>query len=222
MRRGITVCALLAMLVASSAVLADDTPDTVPAEPIEPTESPEPAPTTVAHEGMAGNVQFLLGRTYLDDFWRPLDEPWSIGVEVDFASKRSPVRVALAWHAFGETEHVSAPYFDRTGSVGDGFVEVSAGFLWLPVRNAAVRPYLGAGGLAMVAAVGGGSDWWNGDRDQSFGVYGNAGIFFNVGNRFNIGFDGRLVRGTSIHLAGRNGNADYGQVNMLMGFSWGH
>ena len=209
---------MLVVLVASSAILADDAPDTEPAQPGASTESVE---RTESGHGSAGNVQFLLGQTYLDDFWRPLDEPLSFGVGVDFAPSRSPVHVALGMHAFAETEHVSAPYFNRTGSVGVGFLELSAGFLWLPVKHGVARPYMGAGGLAMIAAVGGGSDWWTGERDPSFGFYGNAGLFFKVGNHFNIGFDGRLVRGTSISLEGRDGNADYAQANLLMGFSWG-
>lgn len=222
MRRGITALALLAMLIASSAALADDTPASGSTDSTQPTESTEPAKPVEDTGGTAGNVQFLFGQTYLPDFWRPLDEPMSFGIEVDFAPKTSPVHVAFAWHAFAETEHVDLPYFDRTGSVGDGFAEVSVGFLWLPVKHGVVRPYIGGGGLTMVAAVGGGSDWWNGDRDYSFGFYGNAGVFFKVGNVFHLGFDGRIVRGTNISLAGRNGDADYEQVNMLMGFSWGH
>jgi len=205
----------LILVVSSAVALAQDAPTT---EPAEPTESS--AGTTSA--GSSGNVQFLLGQTYLHDFWQPLDEPLSFGVEVDFAPKSSPVHVALGAHAFAETQHVSAPYFDRRGSVGAGFVELSAGFLWLPVKHGVVRPYLGAGGLTLLAAVGGGSDWWNGDRDVSFGFYANAGVFFKIGSSFNIGFDGRLVRGTDITLEGRDGDADYGQGSVLMGFSWGH
>src|SRR5262245_51956758 len=101
MKRRILVCALVAMLVASSAVLADDTPATESAAPASSAETAPAAPTEPAapHEsaesdGVAGNVQFLLGQTYLHDFWKPLDEPMSFAVEVDFAPKTSPVRVA--------------------------------------------------------------------------------------------------------------------------------
>ena len=180
-------------------------------------------PSAVASDDqMAGNTQFLIGQTYLEDFWTPLDAPSSFGVEVDFAPKKSPVRVALAMHLFGDTQRVASPYFGATGKVGAGFLEFSAGVLWHPVKHGVVRPYLGAGVLNILAAVGAGSDFWtSGDSDQSFGYYGNAGIFFKVGDTFNIGIDGRLVRGTSVTLAGLEGNADYGQVNLLLGFSWG-
>jgi hypothetical protein len=171
---------------------------------------------------MTGNTQFFIGQTYLADFWKPLDEPASFGVEVDFAPSQSPVHVALGMNVGGDTKHVSVPYFGKTGHVGAGFLEFSAGFLWHPVKRAVVRPYLGAGVLRMFAGVGTGSDFWSGsDTDSSFGFYGNAGIFFKVGDYFNIGLDGRIVRGTSITLAGVDGNVNYGQASLLLGFSWG-
>jgi hypothetical protein len=206
MPRGMTGCVLAALLCAGSAALADDTAG------------------TASDNGMAGNVQFLVGQTYLTDYWKPLDRPISFGLEVDFAPKTSPVRVALGMHVSGERETVSSPYFDQTGKVGAGFLEFSAGFVWLPVKHAVVRPYLGAGVVQMFAGVGSGSGsdvWTDGDGDASFGFYADGGIFFKVGDTFNIGVDGRIVRGTSITLAGVEGDANYTQVNMLFGFSWG-
>jgi hypothetical protein len=171
---------------------------------------------------MSGNTQFFIGQVYLGDYWTPVDEPASFGFEVDFAPKKSPVHVALGMNFASETERVAGPYFAQTGKVGVGFLEFSAGFVWQPVRKAVVRPYLGAGVLRTFAFVGAGSDYWiDGETDQSFGFYGNAGIFFKVGDTFNIGIDGRFVRGTSITLAGFQGDVDYDQVSLLLGFSWG-
>lgn len=172
--------------------------------------------------GMSGNTHFLIGQTYLHDFWKPLDEPASFGVEVDFAPSKSPVHVALGFNMAWDSKHLSTPYYGQTGHVGAGFLEFSAGFLYTPVKHGVARPYLGAGVLRMFAGVGSGSDFWSrSDTDQSFGFYGNAGIFFKVGDTFNIGLDGRLVRGTKIALGGVDGNADYGQASLLLGFSWG-
>jgi hypothetical protein len=171
---------------------------------------------------MAGNVQFLIGQTYLSDFWKPLDEPAAFGIEVDFAPKKSPVHVALATNVSTDSAQVSSPFFGETGHVAVGFIEFSAGFVWLPVKHAVARPYLGAGVLTILAAVDAGANAWNGgDTDQSFGFYGNAGIFFKVGDSFNIGLDGRLVRGTSLTLAGQEVDADYERASLLLGFSWG-
>jgi hypothetical protein len=205
MRGGLIGCVLAATLLAGGAALAEEK-------------------TGTSSEGMAGNVQFLIGESYLDNYWKPLDQPITFGAEVDFAPKSSPVRVALAMHFAGERKSVSTPYFGEVGKVGAGFLEFSEGFLWLPLRHGVVRPYLGAGLVQVFAGVGAGSgsDFWsNGDGDGSLGFYADGGIFFKVGDVFNIGFDGRIVRGTNITIAGIDGNANYNQVNMLFGFSWG-
>ena len=175
-----------------------------------------------------GNVQFLIGQRYLrDDFWKPLDSPSVFGIEIDFAPASSPVHVALGVIAAQEsgTATVTDPFFgETTGSVDTSFFEFSAGFLWHPVKRGIVRPYLGAGALTITAAND--SDFGifsgNSDSDRSFGFYGNAGVFFKVGDHFNIGLDGRIVRGTKVTIAGLDGNADYTQASMLLGFSWGH
>jgi hypothetical protein len=217
MKHGLTAFALAAALVAAGAALADDTPPTAP-----PTAPADETATTASDDGMAGNVQFLIGQTYLGDFWAPLDEPAAFGVEVDFGPKKSPVHVAIATNVSGDNASVESPFLGQTGHVAVGFIEFSAGFVWLPVRHAVARPYLGAGALTLIAGVDAGANAWNGgDSDQSFGFYGNAGIYFKVGNTFNIGFDGRLVRGTSITLAGQETDADYERVSLLLGFSWG-
>ncbi len=173
-------------------------------------------------DGMAGNTQFLIGQTYLSDDWKPLDEPSSFGVEVDFAPAKSPVHVALGFSVAGESKRVSGPVFGQTGKVGAGILEFSAGAAWHPVKKGVVRPYLGVGVVRVFAGVGSGSDFWSGgESDQSFGFYGNAGVFFKVGDTFNIGFDGRIVRGTSISIANFDTNTNYGQASLLLGFSWG-
>jgi opacity protein-like surface antigen len=185
------------------------------------------AASTVSAEDMTGNVQFLIGQRYLqDDFWKPLDSPSDFGLEIDFAPSSSPVHVALGVLVAGEsgTATLATPYFGKTtGSIDSRFFEFSAGFLWHPVKRAIVRPYLGAGALTLTAAND--SDWGvfssNSHSDQSFGFYGNAGVFFKVGDSFNIGLDGRIVRGTKVTLGGIEGDADYEQVSMLLGFSWG-
>jgi hypothetical protein len=213
MRQGVTVVVLVAAFLAAGAAWAEDPEDTAPAEE---------AQTASSSDGMTGNVQFLIGQTYLSDFWKPIDEPASFGIEVDFGPSRSLVHVAMGWSGSLDSGTVTTPYFGRTGHVAVGFLEFSAGFLVHPVRKGFVRPYFGAGALRVFASTDSGANAWNGgDSDQSFGFYGNVGLFFKVGDHFNIGFDGRIVRGTKILIVGVEGDADYEQINMLIGFSWG-
>lgn len=173
-----------------------------------------------ASQPMVGNVQFLVGQRYLDGYWKPLDRQALFGVEVDFAPKGSPVHVAFAAVGSGDKQKVTSPYFGETGDVGVGIGELSAGFLWQPAKGIA-RPYLGAGVSLVYAGVG--TDWFDrSETDQSFGFYGNLGIFFKVGDTLNVGLDGRIVRGTKVTLNGVDGNVNYEQLALLLGFSWGH
>src|SRR5262245_16563809 len=203
MKQRVTIVVLVAALLAAGAAWAED-----PEAP--PSATPaEAAPAESSSDGMSGAVHFLIGQTYLSDFWKPVDEPAAFGVEVDFGPSKSIVHVALGWNASVDSGTVATPYFGRTGNVSVGLLEFSAGFLVVPVWKAPVRPYFGAGALRVFASTDSGSNPWNGgDNDQSFGFYGNVGIFFKVGDHFDIGFDGRIVRGTEINLIGVEGDAD--------------
>ena len=177
----------------------------------------------VSAEEMAGNTQFLIGQRYLDDSWKPLDEPSMFGVEVDFAPAQSPVHVALGGFLSSDKQHVSTPFYGSTGSVEVDMLELSAGFLWHPLRRGVVRPYVGAGIVRIYAAIDSEFGFFgSSENDESFGFYGNGGLFFKVGERFNIGIDGRVVRGTKLDFSGTETNGNYEQVALLLGFSWGN
>ena len=169
---------------------------------------------------MTGNVQFLIGQRWLSDDWRVANEAGVFGVEVDFAPVTSPVHVALSMQLAGDDSTLPGPL--TSGDVNAGCFEFSAGFLWLPVKKAIVRPYIGGGGLTMAAATGNDFLLFGADEHaQSFGFYGNAGVFFKVGDHFNIGVDGRIVRETNFELGPIERDGDYEQVSFLIGFSWG-
>lgn len=170
---------------------------------------------------MSGNVQFLIGQRWLSDAWRAVDEPSVFGVEVDFAPQTSPVRVALGLQISGDSSTLPGP-ITGSGDVDVGFFELSAGFLWHPVKKAIVRPYIGGGIVTIGAATGTDLVFFGADEsDQSFGFYGNAGVFFKVGDHFNIGLDGRIVRETEFELGPTEIDGDYEQAALLIGFSWG-
>ena len=177
---------------------------------------------TARAEDMSGNVQFFVGQRWLGDDWKPVNQPAIFGVEVDFAPASSPIRVALANMISGDSATVPGSVLGQTGDLDIAFFELSAGFLWTPLKKGVARPYLGAGVVLMGAGVG--SDWnfWDsGDHDHSFGFYENAGVYFKVGDTFNIGMDGRFVQGTKFQFAGQDIDGDYEQVSLLLGFSWG-
>ena len=206
MRASIAASILVVLLAGASALAQDDAP-------------------AQESSGTSGNTQFLIGERYMTDkdFWEPFDTQMMFGVEVDFAPAKSPIHVALAGSFSTDDTRVSAPFHGATGDVRVGLAEFSAGFLWHPVRHGIVRPYIGGGAVLLGASIDTdiGSFFGDSDTDTSFGFYGNAGVFFKVGESFNIGVDGRIVRGTDFDFSGLQADADYEQVAMLLGFSWG-
>jgi len=176
-------------------------------------------PSAAFADDITGNVQFLIGERRLSDDWRAKSDPSVFGVEIDFAPAKSPVHVALSMQLSGDDSTLPGPL--SSGDVDVGFFEFSAGFLWLP-RKGVVRPYIGGGALTMAAATGNDFLLFGADEhDQSFGFYGNLGVFFKVGDHFNIGVDGRVVRETSFELGPIERDGDYEQAAFLIGFSWG-
>jgi hypothetical protein len=219
MRRAISAF-LLAWAVSTGLTFAqdddddDNAPEAVEEEPAEPASS---------SDGFSVNTQLLMGQAWLQDQWRPIDEPMTFGFEADFGPKTSIVHVALGFNIGWDSEDVATPVLGEIGDVGVGLAEFSAGFLIHPLKKGQVRPYIGAGIVRTFAGFGTDWDFWtDGDTDSTFGVYGNAGIFFKVGSVFNFGFDGRIVRGTEIDIAGIETDVDYEQASLLIGFSWGN
>ena len=101
-------------------------------------------------------------------------------------------------------------------------VELSFGVnkIWKP--KGGIRPYIG-GGLASVGVAGEVDGWMFGgsdDTDQSFGTYVHGEVFWRLGSRFNIGFAARAMLGTEVTLFGVEGDADYVQFGMVLGFGW--
>ena len=102
---------------------------------------------------MEGNVQFLLGQRGLDDIWTPLDRQPMFGVQVDFGQPDWPVHLAFAGLGSADQDTIFDPSLGVYADVSAAVVEASAGFLWLPMKKKAVRPFLGAGLAAVSGAL---------------------------------------------------------------------
>jgi hypothetical protein len=204
-----------------------------------------PAPTQAD-----GNVNFVLGGRGLDeDFWEPNEGMGVLGVNVDFGPDEWPVRIALGLSGSSaeneaQTEcHVCDEFdfgpFDLedidladlgldfgffpvlqtvTSTVG----ELSAGVLYRPRGERKLIPFVG-GGLSFISVeremeqlIG----FSRSDDDTTVGIYVNGGVYWRIGKRFNIGFDGRVVTGTSVELFGKKGDANYGQFGLILGWGW--
>ena len=167
-----------------------------------------------------GNANFVVGLRGLDEgFWEPTENQGVFGVTVDFGNERWPVHLELG--AFGSSNEEEIDFFGTdvtlTGAVGEFTFGVNKP--WQPGEN--VRTFVG-GGLAAVSASAevdtpfGDED----DDDDSFGLYAHGGAFWRLGPRFNIGVDGRLLAGTDVTLFDDEGDADYFQVGLILGWGW--
>jgi len=113
--------------------------------------------------------------------------------------------------------------------VTDTISELSLGALWRPMKDRIVQPYVGAG-LSSVAVrerqeiVGVGTFT---DDDRSGGYYLHGGFKVLIAHHVNVGLDLRALRGTKIRLFSPalgtyvDGDADYNQVTLRVGYSWG-
>ena len=163
-----------------------------------------------------GNANFILGSRGLDkDFWEPVNGQFATGVTVDFGKMEWPIHLETGiMVSVGYEEDFLAA--DITGSVSELFFGVNK--TW---EMGVTRPFIG-GGLAAVGAgyeidgPGGTID----DDDGAGGVYFHGGVYWRLKSRFNIGIDGRFLVGTDVTLFGVEGDADYLQLGMILGWGW--
>ncbi len=183
----------------------------------------------------AGNANFILGERYLDDmFWESadLDRQGLFGANIDYGESGWPVRVMFGIHGSGVLDWNDS---DDVFGFGDepeaAVVELSLGAVWMPPTGR-IQPYLGLGASHVYARVdlGAGSE-----NDSLFAAYANGGVFWRIGERLNVGFDGRLLRGSdfrfnAVELGYAPGtfprdrievSADDFQIGFLVGFGWG-
>lgn len=180
-----------------------------------------------------GNANFILGGRGLDeDFWDGTEGQGVFGVQVDFGPDEWPVNVALGLSVSGSEDDeldcrfCDGRHLDPGAVLGDrtltsGMFEFSSGVLYRPKKERMTRPYVG-GGLTLIGV---GRQISRGpfeveDDDTTVGFYVNGGVTWRLGKRFNIGIDARIVTGTSVELFGRRGDADYGQLGMVLGWGW--
>jgi len=151
------------------------------------------------------------GRTMTDENdWMPFQDQTVGGITVDFGPASWPFNLEAGAQGSEKTESLFGT--DVTGRVE----EVSFGLnkTWNMGR---MHPYVGAGAAQVKATFESGSVSID---DSSAGFYVHGGIFWRLGRRFNIGFDVRGMGGTKISFFGFEGDANYTQGGLLLGWGW--
>ena len=170
-----------------------------------------------------GQVNFFLGQKMLESDWDPVDEQGEFGVVMTFGQPDWPVHIAADVLGSTDEGEIFDPLVGEIDVTGSTF-ELDAGVrkIWSKDK---VHPYLG-GGLALVhGKVELDSSFGDADGDdEGVGVWLGGGIFWRLGQRFNIGGDLRWstadlepdVAGVTV------GELDAGglHVGLLLGFGW--
>jgi hypothetical protein len=186
----------------------------------------------LAAADQSGSINVILGyRSFDSEEWAPLDDQPVLGVNVELVNRGWPFEVLLG---------LSISYDDATvmrnvvtiPEVEFTTVEFSFGVqkTWEDLFINA-RPYVG-GGLSIVGADVDVTLFGNNSRDDdvTLGLYLNGGYFWEFGENFRLGFEGKVLLGTDISL-GENDktivgsgfdadNVDYAQLGLLAGWSW--
>lgn len=165
----------------------------------------------------AGNANFILGqRSMRDDIFEFIDQDQQplFGVNVDFGGAEWPVQMQVGLHVSAESTTFA---FDET--LDTATADVSFGVVWYPIKDRTTRPYVGGGFSSIGVAA---DDGFDSESDQSFAAYINGGVFWRLGQRFNIGLDLRINRGGEVTLGDETFATDYEQLGLLLGFGWGN
>lgn len=169
----------------------------------------------------SGNLNFVVGTRNIDtgeDDFDEVEDQTAFGVNWDFKTGDLPFNWVVGFHLSGEEENVDLGGF--TGDVSTSLIELSFGPVWIWETGSA-RPYVG-GGLSYIQAsldVDIGPVEFDED-DQSPAAYLDGGIYWRLGEVFNLGVGARIVEGSSFDLGGEDFEADYQQAHILFGWGW--
>lgn len=166
-----------------------------------------PVPTSSAPER---KIALYLGGRKLDkDQWDPTEEQGVFGVE--FSEEPRSERIGFELGLMASRDEATLFGTGVTGSASELYGGIRKTF-----GQETVHPYLGAG-LAFIQGKievdGAGSD-----DDNSLAGYAHAGVDVDLGNSFVLGLDVRALFGSDITLAGVDGDVDYTQVALRLGW----
>lgn len=169
-----------------------------------------------------GNVNFFLGQKSLDeDDWAPLEDQAEFGVLVDFKKQNWPVSIAIDVLGSTRTGTVvdTVPTVDIEGTTSE--LDVGVRKIW-EVSGSSMRPYIG-GGLAFVnaelQAKNNSTGFTVTEDDNGTGVWLNGGVYWTLGQHFNLGLDVRYSKAET-KLYDFDVEAGGTHFGLLLGYHW--
>ena len=162
-----------------------------------------------------GNVNFFLGGKSLDENdWAPVDQHAEFGVLVDFRQQDWPVSIALDF--LGSTEEATELGLNVEGTTTE--FDVGVRKIW-GAEGSTIRPYIG-GGLAFVnAEFKVTSGFPVSDDDNGTGIWLNGGVYWTLGQHFNLGLDLRYSQ-ADVTLFDVDVDAGGTHAGIILGYHW--
>ncbi len=161
-----------------------------------------------------GNVNFFLGQKTLDENdWAPADKQAEFGVLVDFKQSHWPVSIAIDFLGSTDEETVSGINFEGSTSEFD----IGVRKIW-EVAGSSIRPYIG-GGLAFINAEFKATNFPVSDDDNGTGIWLNGGVYWTLGQHFNLGLDLRYSQ-ADVTLFGIDADAGGTHAGIILGYHW--
>lgn len=162
-----------------------------------------------------GNVNFFLGQKSLDsDDWWPVEDHAAFAVLVDFKQSSWPVSIALDFLGSYEESTEFGIKFEGTTSEFD----VGVRKIW-ETPSSSIRPYIG-GGLAFINAEFKGTTLFTvSDDDNGVGIWLNGGIYWTLGQHFNLGIDLRYSK-AEVTIFDIDGEAGGTSAGLILGYHW--
>jgi hypothetical protein len=169
--------------------------------------------------GSRGDVNVLVAGKHLDNGdWGPTDSQGEIGAMTNWQGPGWPVSLAADFLASSHETSISRDGFtEQRGRTSEA--DLGARKIWRPTPH--LRPYAG-GGLALVSAEIDRTGPFGriSDADSGAGLWFDGGVFWTLGESFNVGFDSR-ISAANVHLFGADRNGGGFHLGVLAGYHWG-
>jgi len=162
-----------------------------------------------------GNANAFLGQKTLDqDDWEPADKQAEFGVLVDFKQNQWPVSIAI--DLLASVDEVTVLGVNLEASTTE--LDVGVRKIW-EVEGSSIRPYIG-GGIAFVGAEIKETSFTSLTfSDNGTGIWLNGGIYWTLGQSFNLGLDLRYTQ-ADVTFFGEDVKAGGTHAGIILGYHW--
>ncbi len=164
-----------------------------------------------AAPALAGaDFNIIYGTKSMEDAWAPFEDQQSLMGQLTVGDDNWPVYLAVDFLLSDESAQGE---FYNEGSTRE--LAVGARKIW---DHSRVRPFIGAGITRIEGEFS--RDALRVD-DATLGLWLDAGIFWRLGDSFNLGIEGRISR-ASVEIGPDRSKVEAGgeQLGLLVGFGW--